>query len=142
MNNVNLVGNVTSDYRVNEFTDKEGKKQIVVNGSIAVNEIQGNGKDVTTFVNITAFRGKAKVLKDYTVKGSKIAISGPLRQDTYEKDGKTQYRYYVLVSNLDLLDTKEQTEQKREGTNNKATNVNNNYNDKDIPPENNNDLPY
>ncbi|WP_426704520.1 single-stranded DNA-binding protein [Staphylococcus shinii] len=115
MNTVSLIGNVASDFYVNEYQDKKGETQYVVNGSIIVNEPQGaNREDVTTRVNITAFRGRATTLKDLTVKGSQIGITGRLREDSYEKDGKTVYKTYVLVEDVKLLDTKEQTEAKRD----------------------------
>lgn len=114
MNNINLIGYVASDYYVSEYKDKNGEKQFVVNGSIIVNEPQGNNKDdIVTSVSITAFRGKAKALKDLTVKGSQVGIVGKLRNDAYEKNGKTFYKTYVLVEEVNLLDTKEQTEVKR-----------------------------
>lgn len=114
MNTVSLIGNVASDFYVNEYQDKKGETQYVVNGSIIVNEPQGaNREDVTTRVNITAFRGRATTLKDLTVIGSQVGITGRLREDSYEKDGKTIYKTYVLVEDVKLLDTKEQTEAKR-----------------------------
>lgn len=115
MNTVNLIGNVAGDYYVNEYQDKNGKNQIVVNGSIIVNEPQGTDReDITTRVDITAFRGIAKTLKSLTVKGSQIGIIGRIRQSSFEKDGKQVYKTYVLVEELKLLDTKEQTEAKRQ----------------------------
>ncbi|PTU84010.1 hypothetical protein BUZ67_09510 [Staphylococcus pasteuri] len=115
MNTVNLIGNVAGDYYVNEYQDKNGKNQIVVNGSIIVNEPQGaDREDITTRVDITAFRGIAKTLKSLTVKGSQIGIIGRIRQSSFEKDGKQVYKTYVLVEELKLLDTKEQTDVKRQ----------------------------
>ncbi|HHZ6938757.1 TPA: single-stranded DNA-binding protein [Staphylococcus aureus] len=52
-------------------------------------------------------------MKDYTTKGSKIAVTGKLRKDKYEKDGETRYKDYILVSFIELLDSKEETEKKR-----------------------------
>lgn len=153
MNSVNLIGNVVSDeYRINEYTDKNNNKQYVVNGTVAINEPQGNGKDpLVTFVDFTAFSGLAKVLKDLTVKGSQISISGKWRKDRYESNGQKRVRDYVLVQSLDLLDTKEQTEQKRkkqqesnQSSKPPQAEQDRQFNDNDIPPYNNenDDLPF
>ncbi|MCE5086336.1 single-stranded DNA-binding protein [Mammaliicoccus sciuri] len=147
MNTVNLVGNVASDYYINEYQDKKGNKQYVINGTIAINEPQGNGKEpIVTFIDFTAFSGLAKILKDLTVKGSQLAITGKWRKDHYESNGQKRSKDYVLVQSLDLLDTKEQTEQKRakslQGLAKQQTDSN--YNDSDIPPANaeDDDLPF
>ncbi len=111
MNNVNIIGNLTKDVFTNEY-EKNGERKLVANGSLAVNETFGENT-VVTYINFTAFNGKAKVLKDFTTKGSKIAITGRLRQNKYEKDGDTKYKTYVLIDNLELLETKETTEQRK-----------------------------
>lgn len=145
MNTVNLIGNVVSEkYRINEYQDRNNKTQYVVNGTIAINEPQGNGKDpIVTFIDFTAFSGLAKIIKDLTVKGSQIAITGKWRKDHYESNGQKRVRDYVLVQNVDLLDTKEQTKQKRDKLNQVSNKTNAPYNDNDIPPEvEDEDLPF
>lgn len=145
MNTVNLIGNVVSEkYRINEYQDRNNKTQYVVNGTIAINEPQGNGKDpIVTFIDFTAFSGLAKIIKDLTVKGSQIAITGKWRKDHYQSNGQKRVRDYVLVQNVDLLDTKEQTKQKRDKLNQVSNKTNAPYNDNDIPPEvEDEDLPF
>lgn len=141
MNSVNLIGNIaTEQYRVNEYKDKNGNTQSVVNGSIAVNEPQGNGnKDIVTFIDFTAFGGNANVFKNLTVKGSQVAIEGKWRKDKYESKGQKRTRDFVLVRNVKLLDTKEQTQEKRKALN---SNVNSQFNDNDIPPLDDDDMPF
>jgi len=141
MNSVNLIGNIaTEQYKVNEYTDKNGNTQSVVNGSIAVNEPQGNGKkDIVTFIDFTAFGGNASVFKNLTVKGSQVAIEGKWRKNKYESKGQKRVRDFVLVRNIKLLDTKEQTQEKRKALN---SNVNSQFNDNDIPPLDDEDMPF
>lgn len=141
MNSVNLIGNIaTEQYRINEYKDKNGNTQYVVNGSIAVNEPQGNGKnDIVTFIDFTAFGGNANVFKNLTVKGSQVAIEGKWRKDKYESKGQKRVKDYVLVRNVKLLDTKEQTQEKRKLLND---NTSNQFNDNDIPPIQDDDMPF
>ncbi|WP_172687249.1 MULTISPECIES: single-stranded DNA-binding protein [Staphylococcaceae] len=148
MNTVNLIGNVVSEqYRINEYTDKYNKKQYVLNGTIAINEPQGNGKEpIVTFIDFTAFSGLAKIFKDLTVKGSQIAIVGKWRKNQYEINGQKRVKDYVLVQSIDLLDTKEQTEQKRAKVQpgNAQLGAEPQYSANDIPPASldDDDIPF
>ncbi|MCQ6827900.1 single-stranded DNA-binding protein [Staphylococcus aureus] len=113
MNNVSITCNLTGQININEYLDKKNETQYVVNVVGIINEPKRKGESITTPVNLTAFERNAKIIKDFTVKGSKIAVTGKLRKDKYEKDGETRYKDYILVSFIELLDSKEETEKKR-----------------------------
>ncbi len=113
MNNVSITCNLTGQININEYLNKQGETQYVVNVVGIINEPKKGGESITTPVNLTAFERNAKIIKNYTTKGSKIAVTGKLRKDKYEKDGETRYKDYILVSFIELLDSKEETEKKR-----------------------------
>ncbi|HDH5640809.1 TPA: single-stranded DNA-binding protein [Staphylococcus aureus] len=133
MNNVSITCNLTGQININEYLDKKNEKQYVVNVVGIINEPKRKGESITTPVNLTAFERNAKIIKDFTVKGSKIAVTGKLRKDKYEKDGEIRYKDYILVSFIELLDSKEETEKKRIKAKEKI---------EDRNVENNNQFPY
>lgn len=65
---------------------------------------QNRGKEkAVNFFNCTAFGKTAEFLSQYAAKGSKLAISGELRQETWEKEGKTQSRVKIIIDRAELM---------------------------------------
>ncbi len=53
---------------------------------------------------LTTIWGKtAENLKPYLTKGKQICVEGHLKQDRWEKDGKTQSRVSIVADNVQLL---------------------------------------
>lgn len=78
--------------------------------------------DETDFINIQVWGKQAENLAKYCGKGSKIAIDGELRIDSFDgRDGKKVYKTYILVGSVEFLDTKKKenkVEEKQEVVNN------------------------
>lgn len=71
--------------------------------TIATNRI--NGKDAD-FINCVVWNSQAENLVKYQDKGSLIGVFGELRVDKYEVEGNKRYKTYVLVSNIEFLESK------------------------------------
>lgn len=108
LNKVILIGNLTRDP---ELRSLQGGKS-VCNFGIAINErwkdAQGNWKDKTTFVDVTAWGKTADVVGNYLEKGSLVAIDGRLDLEQWESDGQKRSKLKVVVDTLQMLDRKEQ----------------------------------
>ena len=78
--------------------------------------------DETDFINIQVWGKQAENLAKYCGKGSKIAIEGELRVDSFDgRDGKKVYKTYILVGSVEFLDTKKKenkAEEKQEAVDN------------------------
>lgn len=100
VNAVHLLGNVGKDSEV-RFTPSGS---IVANFSLATNErrkdAQGNWQDHTEWHNLVCFQKNAELARDYVRKGTKMFIEGKLQTRSWEKDGVTQYRTEILVSQM------------------------------------------
>lgn len=107
-NKVIITGYVANEYKVKNFEKNEQQKK-VLNGIILVN----GSNDKTTPIKITAWDKVAKVLENNTVKGSKVMLEGEWAVNTYEKDGKTIYDNYMLVTSFTFIESKEELERKR-----------------------------
>ena len=91
------IGNLTKEPEIKKT--QTGK--VYSNFSIAL-----NSNNTTDFINCIAWEGTATLIGKYLHKGSKIAIEGAIKNDTYEKDGTKIYRTYVLVNKIKFLDNK------------------------------------
>lgn len=102
LNKVQIIGNLTKEIELRKTPN--GKS--VVSFSLATNETykDANNKKVENvdYHNCTAWGRTAEVLDEYAIKGQKLYIEGKLKTDSYEKDGKTMYKTYILVSVMQL----------------------------------------
>ena len=102
MNKAILVGNLARDVEVSNN---------VANFTIAVNRTFKNkdGEYDADFIRCVAFQKRAEILRDYTKKGSKIAVEGWIKTRSYENDaGDTRYVTEVEVDNVELLGKKDE----------------------------------
>lgn len=107
-NKVIITGYVANAYKVKDFV-KNNQEKKVLNGIILVN----GSNDKTTPIKITAWDKVAEVLENNTVKGSKVMLEGEWAVNTYEKDGKTIYDNYMLVTSFTFIESKDELDRKR-----------------------------
>lgn len=102
INNVNLVGNLTKEP---EF--KTAGSTNVLSFSIAVNEWRKDSEDYANFFDCVIFGNRAQSLSGILAKGQKVAISGRLHQERWEKDGQPRSKVSIYVNELELLSKRE-----------------------------------
>jgi len=102
MNKVTLIGRITKDLELKKTTS--GKS--VLQFTLAVNRMD----KTADFINITAWEQRADFLMNYAHKGNRISVVGELRVETYEKDGKTNYKTYVNAQEVEILESKRDEE--------------------------------
>jgi single-strand DNA-binding protein len=77
---------------------------------LAVNERwkkpSGEWVEETTFVDVTLWARQAEVASEYLSKGSQVLIEGRLKLDTWEKDGKKNYKLRVVGDRMQMLGAK------------------------------------
>ncbi len=101
-NRVILVGNLTRDVEL-RYTPQG---TAVTDIGLAVNDrVKRNDQwvDETTFVDITLWGRTAEVASEYLGKGSQVLIEGRLKLDTWEKDGKKNYKLRVIGEKMQML---------------------------------------
>ena len=63
--------------------------------------------DETDFITIQVWNKQAENLSKYCGKGSKILVEGEIRVTSYKnKEDKTIYKTYVMVNNIEYLESK------------------------------------
>lgn len=102
MNNVTIIGRITKDLE----TRTTNNQKSVCEFTLAVNRTGSEGAD---FITCVVWNKPAENLAKYQGKGSLIAVTGQLRVEKYQtKENETRYRTYVLVNNIEYLETKKQ----------------------------------
>lgn len=108
LNNVTLVGRLTSDLELKEVNEKK-----VADVTIAVNRPYKNTEGVyeADFIRCTIWGDIASNIAEYCHKGDLIGIRGSLQTDSYEdKEGNKKYVTKVNVDKLTFLSTKKNDE--------------------------------
>ena len=79
--------------------------------TLAVNRPKQKDKEQETdFIECRVWRGQAENLVKYQDKGSLIAVEGRLTVDNYQdKEGNNRHFTYVLVDNIEYLQSKPKT---------------------------------
>ena len=101
MNKALLIGNISNDLELKKT--QSGKS--LLDFKVAVNEGYGE-KKTTDFIKCRAWERTAELISNYCRKGSKIYVEGRCKSESYEKNGQKMYADYVLVNNVEFLDSK------------------------------------
>ena len=105
LNSVNIMGNLTRDPELKYLPS--GKS--VCSLSIANNRVYtSKGEKVTevSYFDVEVWGPAGENCAKYLSKGSGIIVEGRLKQDRWEKDGKTQSRVRISAINIHFLPKK------------------------------------
>lgn len=109
MNSVNIIGNITKDIEL-KYTQNN---KAVTTVTVAANEGYGDNQK-TYFIDVQVWEKQAENLSKYCGKGSKIAVSGKLIQQTWEYEGKKQSKVLIQAFNIMFLDSKKEGQAPKE----------------------------
>jgi single-strand DNA-binding protein len=104
-NRVILVGNLTRDVEIKYLQSGTAVTEI----GLAVNDrVKRNNEwvDEVTFVDVTLWGRTAEIASEFLSKGSPVLIEGRLKLDSWEKDGKKNYKLRVVGEQMRMLGTK------------------------------------
>lgn len=137
MNVCSFIGNFTKEPEYAETKNGTASCRF----TIAVNSTfkGADGERKTSFINCQAWRGSAETIYKYCKKGDKIAITGELSIDNYEKDGQKRQAVTVTVNSFDFLNSRKDAEegtepQKTTGKKGGGKKVSNAFDDDDDMP--------
>ena len=100
MNNVVLIGNISTDLELKQTTNGKSVCQF----NLAIN---GYGEK-TDFVPVQVWNKQAENLVKFQQKGSKIGVVGRISVDNYEQDGQKKTFTKVIAHEVEFLGTKPQ----------------------------------
>jgi single-strand DNA-binding protein len=102
LNSVNIMGNLTRDPEIKYVPS--GKA--VCSLSIANSRVYTKGSEKVTevsYFDVEVWGVSAENCSKYLAKGSGIIVEGRLRQDRWEKDGKTQSRVRITANAVHFM---------------------------------------
>lgn len=108
-----LAGAVKLEY----VNGREGKVAKGVLTAIS-NTRRGSGEareEESTAIQWTLWGKQAENAAEYLGKGSHVNVVGRLRNSNYEKDGETVYRIEFTAEEIDYLDSRAESEARRNG---------------------------
>lgn len=102
INQVTITGNLGSD---SELRQTQGGMSIL-SFSVCVNERKKQGNEWVNDPNwfdVLVFGQRAQSLAQYLVKGTKVAVSGRLSQNRWEKDGKKHSKVEIVANDIEFM---------------------------------------
>lgn len=95
MNSVQLIGRLATDVEVKEVTGGSKVSSFIL--------CVDRNDEESDFFRIKAWNSQAEAAGEFLAKGKRVAISGKLRQDVYEKDGEERYAVAVVAQRIEYL---------------------------------------
>jgi len=108
LNSVNIMCNLTRDPELKNI----GAGKTVCTMSIANNRVfSKNNEKVTevSYFDVDVWGAAAENCAKYLKKGSGIIVEGRLKQDRWEKDGKTQSRVRITANSVHFMPKKSES---------------------------------
>lgn len=106
INSVNISGNLTRDAELR--TTSNGFSVLFF--SVAVNDRvknkdTGEWEDRPNYIDVKVFGNRAEAIQQYLGRGSKVAVSGRLRQDKWQdaQTGQNRTSVYVVADEVEFL---------------------------------------
>ena len=106
INRVVISGNLTRDAELR----RTQSGMAILNLGVAVNDRRRNNQtgeweDYPNYIDCTLFGNRATAIKDYMVKGQKVAVEGKLRWSQWEdkETGKSRNKVGVLVDEIEFM---------------------------------------
>lgn len=115
INRVNISGNLTRDPELRSTPSGMAVLQLgVAVNDRRKNQRSGEWEDYPNFVDCTMFGARAEKLAQYLGKGTKVAIDGRLRYESWEKDGQRRSKLSVIVDEIEFMSRVESAPQREE----------------------------
>lgn len=102
INSVTIVGRLTRDAEL-KYTNSGSA---VTGLSLAVNRQRKEGDqwvEEANFFDVSLWGRRGESLNQYLQKGTRIAVTGELRQERWEQDGQKRSRVVIHANNIQLL---------------------------------------
>ena len=122
INSLTIVGRLTRDAEL-KYTNSGSA---VTSMGLAVNRSRKDGDqwvEEANFFDISLWGRRGESLQQYLQKGTRIAVTGELRQERWEQDGQKRSRVVIHANNIQLLGG----DKPQQSTNQNASSGNNSY---------------
>lgn len=126
LNNVSLIGRLVRDVELKTVRDDLKLAKFTIANNV------GN-KTETNFIDCVAFGKMAENASKYLKKGDLFALTGQIKQNKWEKDGKKYSRLEIIVNSLNFLSVNKKTDSSETSSETSNDNDNEDYVDDNCP---------
>ena len=119
INRVVLVGRLTKDVALRKTTTGLSVARFTVACDRRFSRAQdqgGNNQQTADFISCVAWRQSADFLGSYARKGALVGVEGRIQTGSYDKDGQRVYTTEVVCDNVQLLESKSQSQARAQTT--------------------------
>ena len=102
MNKVILIGRIGKDAEYNNVNAEMNVITFTLATSESFLNKQGEKVEATEWHTIKRFQKSTK-LAEFLTKGTLVAVEGQIKTETWEKEGKTNYKTIIKAEKIDLL---------------------------------------
>ena len=107
INTATITGNLGND--ANMRVTANGTRVLTFDVAVNSRVPDGNGgwKNRADWVRCTLFGKRAESLEQYLTRGTKVAVTGHLHQEKWEKNGETRSTLTLTVDDLDFMSNRD-----------------------------------
>lgn len=108
MNKITLTGRLTEEPKVTYSAGAEPVARASFNFAVPDMSMKkdGEGNYPTDFFRCTCWGKLAEIVEKHCNKGTKLLISGRLKNNNYEKDGQKVYSNEIVIDSLEFLEVR------------------------------------
>lgn len=108
MNKITLTGRLTEEPKVTYSAGAEPVARASFNFAVPDMSMKkdGEGNYPTDFFRCTCWGKLAEIVEKHCSKGTKLLISGRLKNNNYEKDGQKVYSNEIVIDSLEFLEVR------------------------------------
>lgn len=130
-NKLFMTGRLTKDPEVRYGNDNKA----IARFSLAVDRKykDNNGNYPTDFFYLVSFDKTAEFVEKYLHKGVKILVEGEIRNNNYQKDGKTVYSDQIIANSVEFCESKNASADNAQADDDGFNQVSEEYNDEQLP---------
>lgn len=103
LNKVFLIGNLTRDPEVRYLPSGAAVADLRLASNRRYKTQQGDDKEETVYVNVSAWGRQAETCGQYLSKGSPVLVEGRLRYEEWEKDGQRNSRISITAERVQFM---------------------------------------
>lgn len=120
MNTIHIMGRLTADP---EITSTQSGTTIARYTVAVDRRFAKEGQQKTDFFSCTSFGKQAEFVEKFLKKGVKVVVSGEMRLDTVQKDGKNVTYPKVAVNEIEFAESKKESGEAKDDFLNVADNI-------------------
>ena len=113
MNNVILIGNITREIELKYMPSGDAIATTGIATNRKFKKKDGSQGEEVMFIDLTFFGRGAEIASQYLTRGSKVAIEGSLKLDSWtDQSGQKRSKHSVKVDSMEMVGAKQEGGQK------------------------------